>query len=727
MRSNVTHICARFAMDISKTLFQRLGITLLMVALLGTGAQYANAQDGSLDTSFQPGAGASYPGNDNSVYSVLLQVDGKILIGGNFTLVNNVARGGVARLNPNGSLDTSFNPGSGANGPVNAMALQPDGKVIIAGDFAFFNTFARNRIARLNADGSLDPTFTPVGPSTAVYALALQADGKIVLGGTFFSLSGKTLPGVVRLNADGSLDTSFTPGKGANDRVNAVLIQPDGKILVAGRFNSFDNIVRNNIARLNPNGTLDASFGLAQARGYGNSISALALQGDGKVIAAGSSFSINGAGPHNVVRLDTNGLLDPNFDFQVAGSYNGFDSAGVLGVFLQTDGKVVVGGNFNSINTIARHNVARLNANGSVDTSFDPGVGPSSSVYGLVVQPDGKTIIGGAFTSVDGRPRNNIARLNAIPDATLQFSAAAYSVAENAGSVALTVILSGYLTEPVSVTYTITGVTADSGSDYTGTSGTTLIFFPLRGGSQQILIPILNNSSAESNETFTVTLSGIAGSAALGTPSTATVTIVDDDMPPQITSAATASGMVGQPFSYQITASNGPTSFSATADVTGLNSLDFNSDTGVISGTPTAAGTFSVTLTARNAVGTGSATLTLTILPPPTPTVTITSSTPQVVEGGARGTYIVNLDSAATTDLTIHYKVGGSAFVGFQYKPLKGFVVVPAGSSSALIRLKPYHDGFREGSRVVKVTLTPGDGYLVGDPIKAKIKVIDLD
>ena len=156
------------------------------------------------------------------------------------------------RLNADGSLDTSFNPGSGANSVVTSIALQPDNKIIIGGEFTSYNGTARNYIARLNADGSLDTSFNPgSGANSTVYSVALQPDNKIIIGGEFTSYNGTARNRLARLNADGSLDTSFNPGSGASNTVYSIALQPDNKIIIGGYFTSYNGTDRNRLARLN--------------------------------------------------------------------------------------------------------------------------------------------------------------------------------------------------------------------------------------------------------------------------------------------------------------------------------------------------------------------------------------------------------------------------------------------------------------------------------------------
>jgi len=179
-----------------------------------------------------------------------VQPDGKILVGGYFTALQGANRNGIARLNANGSLDNSFNPGTGANA-VTSVALQPDGKVIIGGGFTTVNDTARSGIARLNADGSLDSSFNPgTGVNGTVYSVASQPDGKVLMGGSFTSVNGTNRPNIARLNAEGSLDSSFNPGTGPNAKVSSIALQPNGKVLIGGDFSTVNGVVRLQVARL---------------------------------------------------------------------------------------------------------------------------------------------------------------------------------------------------------------------------------------------------------------------------------------------------------------------------------------------------------------------------------------------------------------------------------------------------------------------------------------------
>src|ERR1044072_7211198 len=188
----------------------------------------AEAQSGTLDTHFKPGC-------DGDVFSIRIQPDGKLLASGFFSKVGSASRSGIARLNADGTLDTSFDPGSGAfsiisnqHTLVDTLALQKDGRVVVAGRFQLFNGVTRNYIARLNSDGSLDTAYAPA-LSDIVVALALQPDGKLLVGGEFLSVNGTSRSRIARLNVDGSLDPTVDPGGGPNQGMSASALQPDGR------------------------------------------------------------------------------------------------------------------------------------------------------------------------------------------------------------------------------------------------------------------------------------------------------------------------------------------------------------------------------------------------------------------------------------------------------------------------------------------------------------------
>ena len=238
------------------------------------------------------------------MYPLALQADGKILVGGNFTALAGQAREHLGRLNADGTLDTTFT--NGANNIVLSLAVQTNGQILVGGWFTTLAGQTRNYVGRLNADGSLDTTFTN-GANNYVYSLAVQADGKILVGGYFTSLAGQACSRLGRLNADGTLDTTFT--NGANNPVYSMTEQADGKLVVGGGFTSLAGQPRNYLGRLNADGSLDTTF----TNGAGaHTAQALALQADGKLVVGGQFTTLAGQPRSYLGRLSTDSAAIQN-------------------------------------------------------------------------------------------------------------------------------------------------------------------------------------------------------------------------------------------------------------------------------------------------------------------------------------------------------------------------------------------------------------------------------
>jgi uncharacterized delta-60 repeat protein len=376
------------------------GLLVFGVLSSGTSAQ-AGQVPGGVDLTFDPGDGA-----DGTVEAVALQPDGKVLIGGDFTHVDNTARNYIARLNGDGSLDTGFDPGTGPDSGVRAVAVQSDTKVLIGGTFTTVGITPSNYIARLNEDGSLDASFDPGdGPNGAVLAIAVQTDSKVIIGGSFTAVDFTPRRYIARLNADGSLDTSFLNGLGgAGDTVHTVALQPDGKVLIGGEFIVVNTTMRRYIARLNSDGSLDTTFD--PGKGASDQVRAVTVQPDGKILAGGAFNSFDDASRRRIVRLNADGSVDANFD-PGPGNDNW-----VRAVAVQDDGKVLIGGTFTIISGTTRPYIARLNVDGSLDVDFGAASMLNGSVRDIVLQDDGKVLIGGLFTAIDSTPRNRVARLH---------------------------------------------------------------------------------------------------------------------------------------------------------------------------------------------------------------------------------------------------------------------------------------------------------------------------
>lgn len=326
--------------------------------------------------------------------------DGKIWIGGNFGSVRGVARNDIACLNPDGSLNRSFNPQPGVQGggeaPISEVALQADGKVVVCGEFWRVNGVARNNLVRLNADGSVDTSFhLGLKPEETIESIAALPDGKLLVGGKFTEIRGRPRRHIARINPDGTLDDTFAPAKGVKN--GQFFVQPDGKILVHGWFDDGQGVGRNRPYRLNADGSLDAAFNVGA--GPDGSINTVATQPDGKIIIGGWFKNVGGISRPYIARLNADGSLDRSFD---PGS--GPDTA-VSAVALQPDGKVVIAGDFTNLNGTACQRIARLNPDGTLDRTFKLDGGVDAWVHCLALQPDGRILLGGRFKKVGGVQR----------------------------------------------------------------------------------------------------------------------------------------------------------------------------------------------------------------------------------------------------------------------------------------------------------------------------------
>jgi len=288
--------------------------------------------DGTCDTTFV-GSG-SYEGFNSLVGTIALQADGKVLAGGTFTSYDKggstTTVGKIARLNTDGAIDSSFNSGgTGFNGEVLVIVVQSDGKILVGGNFTSYNdgtAHAVGYIARLTSTGTLDTTFnsTGTGFDGRVLKLVLQADGKILAVGRHSSYNDGTdhaVGFIARLTSTGTLDTTFnSTGIGFDNWAFSIAVQTDGKILVVGMFTAYNDGTDHTvgfIARLTSTGTLDTTFN-SGGTGFNNSyIYSIAVQSDGKILVGGKFTSYNDGTDHvvgRIIRLTTSGVMDNTFN-----------------------------------------------------------------------------------------------------------------------------------------------------------------------------------------------------------------------------------------------------------------------------------------------------------------------------------------------------------------------------------------------------------------------------
>ncbi|MEQ2005722.1 MAG: Calx-beta domain-containing protein, partial [Limisphaerales bacterium] len=467
-----------------------------------------NAPAGSVDTGFSPSVGPNLPVNAVDVYLSDYTgpgiLKGQVMVAGDFVTFNGLSRNRLTRLKLDGSLDTAFNIGTGANNSIRALAIHPitdllnnnASKVVIGGDFTIYNGQTISRIARVNNDGSRDTGFNPgSGANGTVRGIAFHPDGdanegKIVIVGDFTQVNGFSRNGVARLLADGSVDPAFNPGTGAAGNtgvtnVVGVAIHPfgdanAGKIVIVGDFTSVNGTALAHVARLNHDGSVDTGFdslGLGAQNGFVHAV-AIVPPGDsevanrGKILVGGDFTSMNSVTAlAGLARLNQNGSVDfVKFD-QFSGAFIGVAGGGVRAISLDQNGKIVISGNFTTVNSLGRNRIAQLNQDGSVDVGINFGSGADGIVNAIGLQPDTKQIvIGGAFLNYDGTARKHLAQIVAgIANAgsgNVQFTSPTYTVTEDVGVTGAPILVkrTGGLAGSIKVSLTTANGTAIAGA-----------------------------------------------------------------------------------------------------------------------------------------------------------------------------------------------------------------------------------------------------------------------
>lgn len=390
--------------------------------------------DGTQDSTFTPVV------SDSLIYSQEILGDGTILIGGNFGILNGFAHGTVAKINTNGSIDLNFNlnnPGAGGVvfGSVFDIETRTNGKIVIGGHFSTYNLVQRSNVAQLNADGSLDKSFQNPNliSNSRILDLSILSDGNVLVGRNINALPHEALR---LLGVDGLVDMAFSVFARRQGIVRAIAVQNDGKVLLGGRFRIVNGVERHGISRNNPDGTIDTSFipftnGLLLHQQQ--DINEIIVQPDGKILTSGNRlrrFNTDGtedtgfsnSDSHNdislqpdgmilgattrVRRYSSDGVIDNTFQSLVA-------NGEIYKVHIQPDGKILLAGDFTEVGGVIRGRVARLNSDGSLDTSFNPPGGANDTVRDIALQDDGKVLLVGEFTGLGGNTGQiGVGRLN---------------------------------------------------------------------------------------------------------------------------------------------------------------------------------------------------------------------------------------------------------------------------------------------------------------------------
>ena len=554
------------------------------------------ASDGLLDSTFTASASVK-----SSVTGIKVMPDGSSIAWGDFTVVNGVPCNYLARLNPDGSLDTLFNSGAGGgpDGPVTALAVQPNGRFLVGGNFFNYDSAPLSTafLLRINSDGSPDPSFAlpGFGLNGYVTALTVQSDGRIIVGGGFTALDTQTTNGLLRFNPLGNVDTSFVPPTTAVLQpflTREITVQPGGGYLLCGAYSIVGGTFKTFI-RVSDSGAYDATFPTVV---FDATVQTLLYQPDGKLLVAGDfdQFLDHAGGTailaRGVARLFPDGTYDPTF------SYSNFQyfTVSVYHMALQSDGSVIVGGAFQTAGSPAFFRLARLDTIGRIDRGFRSDAFPDDNVNSVALEASGAVIAVGRFGAVGPVGRLGYARF--VPSTMIQ--PGIISVTPNLPAYPAGTMVSLSLS-PTSSDAPIVNVTFESSVDG-------LNFFtlgpgvPQAGGAWSFSIASLPPGISYFRALVTTARAIQARSNAVALRS-----------PPVVTSALSVNGAVGQLFTYTGTATNPLISFTATGLPAWVGSAVFNPATGAltISGTPPAFGVFYVTLTPTNAAGSTSSTL----------------------------------------------------------------------------------------------------------------------
>lgn len=462
------------------------------------------------DTDFKP-----IIKSNAEIKAMAIQSDDKLVVSGNFITVDTTFARGLARINPDGRIDETFSFNYKIEGEIFSILCQPDGKIIIMGEninpmlkdvirlnsdgsidetftiidsniksvlkggiqssakYIFFNTYT-GKVIRLNTDGSIDDSFTSLGLfdcySPRDFDLVILPDDKILIAGCFKMFNNSNHGGLVRLNSDGTIDEDFDIGKGLVDissTINKLGIQSDNKIIVAGLFETFNDVTVKNILRLNTDGSVDSTFLIPgpSANSYSSQLCDVFILNDDRIVMAGSDFQ--NIWNYKIMMLTPNGNLESSFSiptlrvalnpdayyiknpiiiansnqqlfiggnidkfndnkisglasFSLSGEFNDFNAK--LGsepiintIKIQENGQIVIGGSFIEVNGVTVKNYARLNQDGSLDTVFakNSGTGPDREILVITLQDDGKILLGGAFDNFNDNPEKaKLIRLN---------------------------------------------------------------------------------------------------------------------------------------------------------------------------------------------------------------------------------------------------------------------------------------------------------------------------
>jgi uncharacterized delta-60 repeat protein len=535
---------------------------ILVGGEFGTGANLKRVARLNPDGSLESGFGTLGPSSVNAIGHMLPLAGGRTLVGGEFGEFSGKARIRLARLEPNGTLDTAWTAGSVLErSSIGALAVQPDGGILV-GISTSGGSSATDGLLRLKPDGAQDANFLAAGAvNGSVSSIQVLTNGDFYIGGRFTSVAGSPRSGVARLKADGSLDPSFDPGAGAKGEVNSLVVQSDGRLLVAGEFTNFAGVDRVGLARLQADGSLDLSFNAGTAGG----IKAMAVQADGSIVLAGFFYYIQEVRRVGVARLLADGRLD--LDFAAGEGY-------FRQVAIQPDGKILVGGGsspglfrllsqasgFPGRFELLPQTITATEGTGPVELTIRrlggsyglASVSYTASRYAQVVVSNAVSFADGQTEAAISIPVTDDAEVQVgtsiyvvlhspsigaevgyyhncdilVLDNDTGFAIEAYpSAYENDGVVSAIVTRQGADFSPMQVEYATVDGTAKAGKDYVAQSGT--LYFGEGETSQVIVVALLDNPEVQWMHTFNLLLRNPTAGAVLINGGQAQIMLMD--------------------------------------------------------------------------------------------------------------------------------------------------------------------------------------------------------
>ncbi len=386
---------------------------LLLSLMICFSLSFAIAQPGSIDTSFHVGTGFS-----STITALAKQPDNKIIAGGIFTSYNGTSYKSLVRLNPNGTIDSSFYVGAnGINGAIKSIHVLEDTSMIVAGGFTYVNSTSVYGIVKLDKFGNIDPSFNISNNiNGAINAMDVDViTGNIYIGGNFTSVNGTARKHIARLLPNGNLDNSFIVGTGftgffGSTPVYSLLLQADNKLLVGGEFLYYQGLIASNLCRIKQNGDIDTAFVTNLGAGFDNIVYAIEQMADGKIIVGGDFTVFQGSNTKKIACLNSDGTRNLSFDVATG-------PAGTVYSLRKTpNNKIMVGGTFNFFNGVTDRALVRINANGTRDANFVTGTGltitaNSPTIYAIHVSIDSNVYVGGYFDKYQDSSYNNIVKI----------------------------------------------------------------------------------------------------------------------------------------------------------------------------------------------------------------------------------------------------------------------------------------------------------------------------